>query len=484
MSAERPILIVDDDGVLRETLADQLAVDGEFTAVAAGTIGEAEEKLNAKDARFDAVILDVGLPDGDGRDLCTKLRRQGQKMPIIMLTGSDAETDVVRGLDSGANDYIAKPFRLNELLARLRAQLRIFENSEDAVFTIGPYTFRPSAKLLQDPAKNRRIRLTEKEAAILKFLYRAGTRAVARQVLLNEVWGYNAAVTTHTLETHIYRLRQKIEPDPANARLLVTEGGGYRLDPEGVPGLGRGSLAGQLDHFPQISNEGAVLPGLCLLIGHPQQVGRVHGDECRLSVGHFDWPAALAGDGDGAPKHRTRGGPTHRHHQLRPQPHQFDVEPEAAGLDLGRLGGFVDAPLAARFELEVFHRVGDVDRAPVDARLLHCAIHDLPGRTDERTADHVFLVARLLADEQQTWHARAPRRTPSVTPASWRWQRRQSDASCIASCSGGSGCSGSTTGPSGGRSGGRGTSSSCSASGIAVPIRAWRSRLALMLLPP
>jgi DNA-binding response OmpR family regulator len=142
---------------------------------------------------------------------------------------------VVRGLDSGANDYIAKPFRLNELLARLRAQLRIFENSEDAVFSIGPYTFRPSAKLLQDPAKNRRIRLTEKEAAILKFLYRAGTRAVARQVLLNEVWGYNAAVTTHTLETHIYRLRQKIEPDPANARLLVTEGGGYRLDPEGIP---------------------------------------------------------------------------------------------------------------------------------------------------------------------------------------------------------------------------------------------------------
>lgn len=235
MSAERPILIVDDDAALRDTLTEQLAVDGEFVATEAGTVMEAEEKLLAKDARFDAVILDVGLPDGDGRDLCVKLRRQGQKMPIIMLTGSDAETDVVRGLDSGANDYISKPFRLNELLARLRAQLRIFENSEDAVFSIGPYTFRPSAKLLQDPAKNRRIRLTEKEAAILKFLYRAGTRAVARQVLLNEVWGYNAAVTTHTLETHIYRLRQKIEPDPANARLLVTEGGGYRLDPEGIP---------------------------------------------------------------------------------------------------------------------------------------------------------------------------------------------------------------------------------------------------------
>ncbi len=235
MPADRPILIVDDDRALRETLAEQLAVDGEFVAVEAATAAEAEAKLIAADARYDAVILDIGLPDGDGRDLCARLRRHGMKVPIIMLTGADDEEDVVRGLDAGANDYIAKPFRLAELLARLRAQLRSFENSEDAVFSIGPYMFRPSAKLLQDQARNRRIRLTEKEAAILKFLYRAGTRPVARQVLLNEVWGYNAAVTTHTLETHIYRLRQKIEPDPSNARLLVTEGGGYRLDPAGVP---------------------------------------------------------------------------------------------------------------------------------------------------------------------------------------------------------------------------------------------------------
>ena len=235
MTAERPILVVDDDATLREALLEQLQVDGEFAVAEATTVSEAEALLTSKDSRFDAIILDVGLPDGDGRDLCALLRRQGLRMPIIMLTGSDDEADVVRGLDAGANDYIAKPFRLAELLARLRAQLRIFENSEDAVFTIGPYTFRPSAKLLHEPVKNRRIRLTEKEAAILKFLYRAGTRPVARQVLLNEVWGYNAAVTTHTLETHIYRLRQKIEPDPSNARLLVTEGGGYRLDPVGSP---------------------------------------------------------------------------------------------------------------------------------------------------------------------------------------------------------------------------------------------------------
>jgi DNA-binding response OmpR family regulator len=230
MAGPRPVLIVDDDAALRATLCEQLALEGEFAPEEAATASEAEQVLTGANSRFDAVLLDIGLPDGDGRELCVRLRRQGLKIPIIMLTGADAEQDVVRGLDAGANDYIAKPFRLNELLARLRAQLRVFDNSEDAIFMIGPYSFRPSAKLLMEAARNRKIRLTEKESAILKYLYRAGGRPVGRQVLLNEVWGYNSAVTTHTLETHIYRLRQKIEPDPGNARLLLTEGGGYRLD--------------------------------------------------------------------------------------------------------------------------------------------------------------------------------------------------------------------------------------------------------------
>ncbi len=230
MSGERPILLVDDDRALRETLAEQLTVDGAFAVTEAASLAEAQVRLAEEDARFDAVILDVSLPDGDGRDFCAKLRKNGVKVPVIMLTAADDEADVVRGLEAGANDYVAKPFRLAELLARLRVQLRVFENSEDAVFMIGPYTFRPAVKLLQEPAKNRRIRLTEKEAAILKFLYRANPKPVPRQILLNEVWGYNASVTTHTLETHIYRLRQKIETDPTRATLLVTEGGGYRLD--------------------------------------------------------------------------------------------------------------------------------------------------------------------------------------------------------------------------------------------------------------
>ena len=230
MAASRPILIVEDDAALRATLAEQITLCGEFSIVEAGTLAEAEAALGADGARFDAVLLDIGLPDGCGREFCAKLRRDGRRMPVIMVTGADAEQDVIRGLDAGANDYVAKPFRLDELLARVRAQLRVFDNSEDAVFTVGPYVFRPSAKLLLEPARNRKVRLTDKETNILKFLYRAGGKTVQRQVLLTEVWGYSNAVSTHTLETHVYRLRQKLEADPSQPCLLLTEAGGYKLD--------------------------------------------------------------------------------------------------------------------------------------------------------------------------------------------------------------------------------------------------------------
>ena len=231
MPNRRPILIVEDDETLRNMLTEYLDETREFVVSTAADLEAADKILANEDAHFDAVILDIGLPDGDGRDYCARLRRQGHSMPIIMLTGAIEETDVVRGLDSGAGDYIAKPFRAAELLARLRAQLRIFDRSEQVVFPVGPYTFRPAKKMLHDSAKNRRIRLTDKETAVLKYLYRSEA-AVNRQILMHEVWGYNSTVTTHTLETHIYRLRQKIEADPTNPSLLVTEGGGYRLRPE------------------------------------------------------------------------------------------------------------------------------------------------------------------------------------------------------------------------------------------------------------
>jgi DNA-binding response OmpR family regulator len=223
------VLLVEDDDALREMLAEQLQLHEEFAMVTAAAGAKALEL--AKVDHFDVIILDIGLPDMDGREVCRLMRRNGIKSPIIMLTGADTDADTILGLDSGANDYVTKPFRLGVLLARLRAHIRQHERSDDAVFGIGPYTFQPSAKLLLNNDTNKKIRLTDKEAAILKYLYRTGSRVISREVLLDEVWGYNAGVTTHTLETHVYRLRQKIEPDPSSARILVTEAGGYRLIP-------------------------------------------------------------------------------------------------------------------------------------------------------------------------------------------------------------------------------------------------------------
>ena len=224
----KKILLVDDDDTLRESLGEQLRLHEEFITEVAETGAKAIEIAKAQ--HFDAILLDVGLPDMDGREVCRIMRRNNVSCPIVMLTAAESDADTILGLDAGANDYVTKPFRLGVLLARLRAQLRQHEQSEDAVFTIGPYTFKPAAKLLLDQSE-RKIRLTEKETAILKYLYRSGDKTVGRDTLLGEVWGYNAAVTTHTLETHVYRLRQKIEADPANAEILVTETGGYRLVP-------------------------------------------------------------------------------------------------------------------------------------------------------------------------------------------------------------------------------------------------------------
>ncbi len=224
----RKILIADDDDDLRAALAEQLALYEEFEPVQAANATDAIAR--SRQERPDLVLMDVGLPDMDGRDAVKALREGGFKNPIIMLTGHDGEADTVLGLEAGANDYVTKPFRFAVLLARMRAHLRQHETSDDASFRIGPYTFQPGSKQLVTDA-GAKLRLTEKETAILRYLYRAGKAVVGRDVLLKEVWGYNAAVTTHTLETHIYRLRQKIEVDPTRADLLVTEAGGYRLKP-------------------------------------------------------------------------------------------------------------------------------------------------------------------------------------------------------------------------------------------------------------
>ena len=231
MGTPKKILLVDDDKDLREDLVEQFLLHEAVQADEAATGADALKLLETN--QYDVIILDVGLPDMDGREVCKIIRRLGVKVPIIMLTGADTAADTILGLDSGANDYVTKPFRFGVLLARIRAHLRQHEQSEDAIFVIGPYSFQPGVKLLVHRGTEYKIRLTEKETSILKYLLRAGGKAVGRSQLLDEVWGYNAAVTTHTLETHVYRLRQKIEENPAQAKLLLTEPGGYRLAADG-----------------------------------------------------------------------------------------------------------------------------------------------------------------------------------------------------------------------------------------------------------
>jgi DNA-binding response OmpR family regulator len=224
----RTILLVDDDDDLRQILVEQLSLYDEFSLLQESNATRAMQ--TAKAAQVDLMIMDVGLPDMDGREAVKLLRKGGFKSPVIMLTGHDTDSDTILGLEAGANDYVTKPFKFAVLLARIRAQLRQYEQSEDATFGVGPYLFKPSQKLLTTE-DGKKIRLTEKESAIIRYLYRAGQKVVTRDILLEEVWGYNSGVTTHTLETHVYRLRQKIERDPSNAEILVTENGGYKIVP-------------------------------------------------------------------------------------------------------------------------------------------------------------------------------------------------------------------------------------------------------------
>ncbi len=229
MPIRHEILVVDDDAEFRRTLCEHLDESGEFTATAAASLAEADAMRTEHATGFAACLLDVQLPDGDGRQFCARLRGEGVGMPILMLTGADSEADIVHGLSCGADDYIAKPLRPAVLMARLRSQLRGAERGPHVAIGIGPYTFHPAEKLLRDAAKRRRIRLTEKETRLLRHLCRTPGELVERRVLLGEVWGYNSMTETHTLETHIYRLRQKMEREPRNPRLLVSGEGCYGL---------------------------------------------------------------------------------------------------------------------------------------------------------------------------------------------------------------------------------------------------------------
>ena len=221
------LLIVDDDAYLRTSLRQQFLAEGFHNIFDVGSATGLNTAL--KEANPDLILLDIQMPDGNGVEICKRLRREGFVKPIIMLTAKNAESDIIEGLEAGANDYVTKPLRMGELLARIHTQLRQFKASDDARFELADLNFVPANKMLHKMECGRMQALTEKETTILKFLYRAFPESVTKDELLTEVWGLQNGLTTHTLETHIYRLRQKIGRLTKTPIVITTENG-YRLE--------------------------------------------------------------------------------------------------------------------------------------------------------------------------------------------------------------------------------------------------------------
>ncbi|MQA66163.1 MAG: response regulator [Alphaproteobacteria bacterium] len=222
----KSILIVDDDREFARSLAEQLSLHEGMEVLAASTGREALDAMQQR--HFDAAFISLDLTGMDGRELCRLVRREGFFRPVVILASGDSEADQILALDAGANDYITKPFTLGILLARLRAHLRQHDLSEDAVIRMGPFVLVSAEKLLVG-SDGKQIRLTDKETRLLKYLYRTRGRAVSQSRLLKEVWGYRSDIETHTIESHVFRLRQKIGQDRMATPLIVTEKDGYRL---------------------------------------------------------------------------------------------------------------------------------------------------------------------------------------------------------------------------------------------------------------
>ena len=227
MAQLKKILLIESDVDLRRALCEQLSSTNQFEVFSSGNNTETLEKLRGQP--YDLIIIDLHPLNKDSLEICGLAYSQDVKCPILILTEKDSVSNTVFGQDARASDYILKPFKFPILLARMNIQFRKYEQLNDRTFILGPYTFYPIRKLLKTK-NDKDIWLTEKETDILQFLYHNSDKVVQRDTLLREVWGYNNQVTTHTLETHIYRLRQKIQSNPSVAELLLTESGGYRLD--------------------------------------------------------------------------------------------------------------------------------------------------------------------------------------------------------------------------------------------------------------
>ena len=227
MNEGATILLVEDDPNLCRGIEDNLQIEG-YTTLTARTIAEARPLIRARQP--DLVILDRMLPDGDGIELCRRLRADGYLQPVIMLTAKSEELDRVSGLESGADDYVVKPFGLRELLARIHANLRRASAWREVEGWTRVGAARVDFRAHRLERNGAELEISARELALLRFLVERRGQVVSREMLLEFVWGLPQDVTTRTVDNFIVRLRRKIEPDPAHPRTLLTvHGRGYKL---------------------------------------------------------------------------------------------------------------------------------------------------------------------------------------------------------------------------------------------------------------
>jgi two-component system response regulator RegX3 len=223
------ILVIEDEPAIREGLVDVLVFHG-YEAEYAATGPDGLKK--ALTGRFDLVLLDIMLPGIDGYEICDRIRAQDPRQPIIMLTAKGADEEIIRGLKLGADDYVAKPFSIQQLLLRIQAVLRRSQAGIEQARIISLPNIEIDTENLAGRSDRGEVAFTRREIEVLAYLAENADRPVSREELLLKVWGYarNSDIETRTVDIHIAKLRRKIEVDPAAPRNLVTvRGAGYRL---------------------------------------------------------------------------------------------------------------------------------------------------------------------------------------------------------------------------------------------------------------
>ena len=220
------VLIVEDDARIASFLDKGLTAEG-HSVTTASTANEAEAALDLFDDHLDLLLLDLGLPAGDGEDILRRLRRRGSTLPVIVLTARAEVADRVRGLDAGANDYVTKPFAFEELLARMRAVRRTVDAPTSQELIVGDLRLDTSSKVAW--RAGRRIDLAPREWALLELFMRNPTRVLTRAHILNKVWQYDLDPGTNVVDVYVGYLRRKLNREGLEPLIHTVRGAGYRL---------------------------------------------------------------------------------------------------------------------------------------------------------------------------------------------------------------------------------------------------------------